>query len=417
MLALIDCNNFYASCEHLFNPKLEKKPLVILSNNDGCVIARSQKAKALGIKMGEPAYQLRERISSGEIQMLSSNFTLYADMSQRVMQTLSSFSSDMEVYSIDEAFFLLGDSPDLREKGIAMLQKVKKWTGIPISIGIAPTKTLAKLANEAAKKEKAYEGVYVLSDPKAIEERLARTALEDIWGIGGQLSLKLNKQGIYTAQQLRMSDDHWIRKLLGVTGYRTVLELRGTPCIELMEEPEKKKSIVCSRSFSKKVESLHLLEEALASFASRAAEKLREQKSRAGFLSVFIATSPFQEPYVARSCHIQIPNPTSYTPELIAYAKEGLAKIYQPELGYKKAGVLIGDFIDEGAEPLDFLTPNPANDKRTRAMEILDAVNARYDKEAIRFAAEGVERQWKSGARGSISPKFTTSWHELLKVK
>lgn len=415
MIALVDCNNFYASCEQVFNPKLEKKPLIILSNNDGIVIARSQKAKAIGIKMGQPVFELRDSIQRGEIQSLSSNFTLYADMSQRVMQTLSSYSSDMEIYSIDEAFFELENRSDLRAKGIEMKKKVKQWTGIPISIGIAPTKTLAKLANEAAKKEKEYEGVYVLSDPAAIEARLAKTELEDIWGIGHALSLRLNRKGIYTAKQLRDADDVWIRKLLGVTGYRTVLELRGTPCIEFMEEPEKKKSIVCSRSFSKKIEDLKVLEEAVASFAARAAEKLRDQESRAGFVSVFIMTSPFQEPYISRSCHIQIPNATSFTPDLISLAKEGLSQIYQPGLGYKKAGVLLGDFIDEGTEPLDFLTPNPINDKKTKAMKTIDALNARYDKEAVKFAAQGIETKLH-GSRGQVSPKFTTSWHDLLKI-
>jgi DNA polymerase V len=414
MFALVDCNNFYASCEHLFQPKLEKKPLAILSNNDGIVIARSPKAKALGVKMGQPAFELKDDIEKGKLKVLSSNFSLYADMSQRVMQTLSTYSPDMEIYSIDEAFFLLEKESNLRAKGIEMRKKVKKWTGIPISIGIAPTKTLAKLANEAAKKGET--GVLVLSDSAEIEERLGATDLEEIWGIGSRLSQKLRRKGIYTAKQLRDCEDNWIRKLLGVTGYRTVLELRGVPCFELMEEPEKKKkSIVCSRSFSQKIDTLSVIEAAVASFATRAAKKLRDQKSLAGFLSVFVATSPFSEPYVSHSCHVQIPNPTSFTPELITLAKEGLSKIYQPGLGYKKAGILLADFIDEEAAPLDFLTPRPTSLKKAKAMKIVDAINARAGKEAIRFASQGVGKKWQ-GARSHVSPKFTTSWSELLKI-
>lgn len=346
--------------------------------------------------------------------MLSSNFTLYADMSQRVMQTLSSFSPDMEIYSIDEAFFLLENDSDekLFEKAMSMLQKVKQWTGIPISIGVAPTKTLAKAANRIAKKEK--RGVFVLT--QGIEEILSKFALEDLWGIGSALTQRLKKNGVYTALQLRNAPDVWIQKLLGINGYHTVLELRGIPCIELAEE-EKKKSIVCSRSFSQKIEELRFLEEAVASFVTRAAEKMREQESLTGFLSVFIATSPFQEPYESRSCHVQIPNSTAYTPELIQLAKEGLAQIYRPGFGYKKAGVLLSDFADKGTEQLDMISPNRKNEKKEKAMEMLDQINARYDKQAVWFAAEGVQTHpWQSN-KALASPKFTTSWHELLRVK
>lgn len=418
MYALIDCNNFYASCEQVFNPRLENKPLIILSNNDGCVIARSQKAKDLGIQMGDAAFLYKDRVERGEINMLSSNFTLYADMSQRVMQTLSSLSPEMEIYSIDEAFFILEEASDaaLREESAQMRSKVKQWTGIPISIGVAPTKTLAKIANKAAKKEKEREGVYVLTDPAAIEERLSKTATEDIWGIGRALSDRLKRKGIYTASQLRKADDVWIRKILGVTGFQTVLELRGTSCIELVNDPEKKKSIMCSRSFAQKIEDFSYLEEAVASFASRAAEKLREQGSLASFLSVFISTSPFQEPYESRSCHINLPNPTSFTPDLIALAKSALSRIYRQGFGYKKAGVLLSDFCDEEISQLDLITPNPSSEKKLRAMEMLDKVNARYDKPAIRFAAEGIERHPWQSLRENSSPKFTTSWHELLRV-
>lgn len=397
MFALVDCNNFFASCEMVFNPRLEKVPLVILSNNDGCIISRSQRAKDLGIKMGDPAFLYKDR---KDIVMLSANFALYSDMSQRVMQTLSSFSPDMEIYSIDEAFFLLDENSALCDS-VAMREKVKKWTGIWVSIGVGPTKTLAKLANKLAKKE---SGVYVLAQNE-INALLAETSLEDVWGIGKGLAEKLKQKRIYSAQQLCQADDTWIQKQLGVNGFRTVLELRGTPCFELSDSPEKKQSIVCSRSFGKKIEELPLLQEAVASFAAKAAEKLREQESLAGFLSVFASTNQ-----QTLSCHIQLPNPSSYTPELISLAKEGAARFFRTGLQYKKAGVLLGEF-SEGCQN-DFLTPRK---DKSAAMKVVDQINARYDKPALRFAAEGREQVWR-GKRSHSTPKFTTSWSELLKI-
>ena len=415
MFALVDCNSFFASCEEVFNPKLKKKALVILSNNDGIVIARSKKAKAVGVKMGQPAFEIKELIQKGKVKALSSNFNLYADMSERVMETLSSYSPDMEIYSIDEAFFRLEKSDDLWDEGRKMVEKVKQWTGIPISIGIAPTKTLAKLANEMAKKEEKWEGVSVLTDSTAIEEVLSKTEPKEIWGIGNLTNLKLHRKKIFTALQLKNEADHRIQKILGIGGLQTVFELRGTPCFGLMEEPEKKKSIVCSRSFSQKIESLETLEEAVASFTARAAEKLRDQESLASFLSVFITSSLFQEPYVSRSCHVQIPNPTSFTPDLIALAKEGLSKIFQPGISYKRAGILLTNFVDEQGAPTDFLDLDGATPQKAKAMKTVDAINSHFDKRVIRFAAEGIRKEsW--GARSSVSPQFTTNWNELLKI-
>ncbi len=418
MFALVDCNNFYASCEEVFNPSLSLRPLIILSNNDGCVIARSQKAKLLGIKVGDPAYLFKERVDRGEIQMLSSNFTLYADMSQRVMQTLESYSPKMEIYSIDEAFFEIEDrlADQFREEGLKIRHKVKQWTGIPVSIGIAPTKTLAKIANETAKKHLEFDGVRVLISPSEILKQLEKTELEDIWGIGSALTLRLRKERIYTAAELIGREDRFIRHLIGINGYRTVLELRGLACFPCEEEIKKKQSIVCSRSFGRKVVDIEDLEESVAAFASRGAEKLRLQKSRASFLSVFIATSPFVQPYESRSCHIELPNPTAYTPELIHLAKEGLRSIYRPHFSYKKAGVLLGDFVDEGGEQIDYLTPGNVNPKKTKLMQTIDSINRRYDKNAVQFAAEGLDPSWRSN-RARASPRFTTSWNELLKIQ
>ncbi|MBX7065759.1 MAG: Y-family DNA polymerase [Parachlamydiales bacterium] len=395
MFLLADCNNFFASCEMVFNPKLEQKPLVILSNNDGMIIARSPKAKALGVQMGDPAYLYKNR---ADIIMLSANFVLYSDMSQRVMQTLAKFSPDIEIYSIDEAFLELEDRADLDGFCKEIRQTVKQWTGIPVSIGAAPTKTLAKLASEWAKKA---GGVFVFRNNE-IEERLAQTELKEVWGIGEGLSDRLKRKGIYTALQLIQADDVWIQKQLGVTGFRTVLELRGTPVFELSEEPEKKKSIVCSRSFGQKVTELSLLEEAVASFAARAAEKLRDQMSLTSFLSVFTESG---------SCHVHIPNATSYTPELITLAKEGVRRLFRQGAEYRKAGVMLGDFTEDRQG--DFLTP--AKSDKGEAMKVMDAINARYDRPKVQFAAEGIKRPWKS-RRSNCSPKFTTSWNELVKV-
>lgn len=395
MFALADCNNFFASCEMVFNPKLKDQPVVILSNNDGCIIARSQKAKELGIKMGEPIFHYKGR---ADIIRLSSNFELYSDMSHRVMQILASASPNIEIYSIDEAFFTLETEDEAR----SVREKVKKWTGIPLSIGLAPTKTLAKLASEMAKK---HNGVFHLNEK--MDQVLSEIEISEIWGIGRASVSRLKKQGIYSVLQLKETEDAWIRSVLGVNGYRTVLELRGKSCFEINEISEKKKSIVCSRSFGHKVADLEALYEAIATFAARAGEKLRGQGSRAGFLSIFLSGREN-----IATCHATLPNKTNETPELIRVAKMCVKRTFRAAEEYRKAGVLLGDFED-GIQP-DFLVP-PSKD-RSKAMEVLDEINARYDKPMIRFAAEGTLQSWKS-RRDFTTPKFTTRWTDLLKVR
>lgn len=395
MFALVDCNNFFASCEEVFNPKLSQKPLIILSNNDGCIIARSRKAKDAGIKMGEPAYLYKGR---KDLVILSSNFPLYSDMSARVMETLSSCTPDLEIYSIDEAFMLLDEDP------ARIRERVKKWTGIPVSIGIGPTKTLAKLASEIAKKRP--HGFYYYE-----EHILSKTKLQEIWGIGSNLALRLQRIGIHTAEQLANAPDHKIQQHLGVNGLKTTLELRGIPAFPIQESPEKKQSIVCSRSFGHKVDSLPLLEEAVAYFAARAAEKLRDQQSLSSFLSVFISINHSE----TFSSHVTIPTPTSHTPDLIHLAKQNLRKIFRGGVLYRKAGVLLGDFCDVGSQSLDLFAP-PPTPKKEAAMRLLDSINDRFDKSLIQFAAEGIEKTWKSN-RSNVSPKYTTSWLDLIKVK
>ncbi len=276
-IALVDCNNFFVSCERVFNPKLRNVPVVVLSNNDGCIIARSSEAKALGIPMGAPFFQWKEFLERHQVYVFSSNFTFYGDMSHRVMQTLSLLNPDMEIYSIDEAFLFLKTTGDPVEFCHQIRDAVLQWTGIPISIGIAPTKTLAKIANKDAKKNHSLKGVSLLVDPVAIEQRLKILPVEEIWGVGRRLSIRLAKQGIYSAYELKEQQDSYLRSLLSVTGLRTAWELRGIPCFSLEEQPSSKKSIMTSRSFGFHVETIETLEEAVSSFTSRGAEKLREE--------------------------------------------------------------------------------------------------------------------------------------------
>lgn len=404
MIALVDCNNFFVSCEELFCPRLKGRATVILSSNDGCVVSRSKQAKAMGIAMGQPAFELKREIGSGQLVALSSNFPLYADLSRRVMEVLESFSPEMEVSSIDEAFFVL-EGEGLLERAGAMQKKVLQWVGIPVSIGIAKTKTLAKWANQQAKGS----GVPVWIEDQADLERVAP---EEIWGIGKKLAERLKELGIYTAAQFRDKEDGWLKKALGVTGLRVALELRGVRCFELSQDEEKRQSITCSRSFGRSVGEKEVLEQAIATFVAHAAEKLREQKSKARFLQVFLQSG---FPRQTDSMHFVLPLATSYTPDLIALAKSALAKLFRPGTAYKKGGVLLGDFVDEGSLQMDLFAPDPKSGKKEAAMRIVDQINATYDKEAVRFLAEGVGHSWKSSS-SNRSPPYTTSWKGLLGI-
>lgn len=412
MIALVDCNNFYASCEEVFHPKLRNKPLIILSNNDGCVIARSKKAKDIGIQMGEPAYLFKDKIAAGAIQALSSNFALYDDMSRRVMETLESLSPDMEVYSIDEAFFHLLEEPRevLLCRAVAAQEKVKQWTGIPISIGMARTKTLAKVANKIAKKN---GFPCLLAEENEIQARLEQTALEDIWGIGSQLAQRLKAKGIYTAAQFKDQSDDWLRTVVGVGGLRTAFELRGVPCFGLEEGEEKKQSITCSRSFGRAVGELPVLEEAISAFTVRAAQKLRAQGSKVCFLSIFLQAGFPRQSY---SCFYSLPTPSSYTPELITLAKQGVASLFRPGVEYKKGGVVFSDLVDEGTCQFDFLAARPVCAQKETVMRLVDQINAAFGKHSIRFLAEGVERKYRA-IQQRRTPRFTTSWDELLTIE
>jgi DNA polymerase V len=415
-VALIDCNNFYASCERVFNPQIEKKPVVVLSNNDGCIIARSNEAKALGIKMGEPLHQCQNLITKYKVHVFSSNFPLYGDMSRRVMEILSTFTPDMEIYSIDEAFLDLDGIPaDLSEYGKTIRETVKRSTHIPVSVGIGPSKTLAKIAGKIAKKVPKHEGVFDISN--LIEESLAEIEVGDIWGIGWQYSKLLRRNGILTALDLRNAPDEWVKKHMTIVGLRTVMELRGTSCIPLDEAEQPKKAIMCSRSFGRKVYSLNELQEAAAAYIARAAEKLREQNSAASFIQVILMEFPFNDGHPkTRICSTAIPVATSYTPDLIRYAKALLKRIYYKGPAYRKVGVMLSGIVQRGQVQMNLFHSSREGEKEIALMKTMDEVNQRWGRGTLIHAASGFARPWWM-RQTRRSARFTTSWADLPIVK
>lgn len=417
MYALIDCNNFFVSCERVFNPKLRDKPVVILSNNDGCIIARSEEAKALGIPMGAPYFQWEAFLKRNKVIVQSSNYSLYGDFSFRVMQTLEAFNPEVEIYSIDEAFLKLSSHEDPIAFGHFLKQKIFQWTGIPVSIGIGRSKTLAKVANHKAKKNPTTQGVYALFSSEDEERILQTLSPEKIWGIGKKTALFLQRKGIFTAAQFKEQEDSWLRKNLTVTGLRTAWELRGHPCLGLEEIPPNKQSIMTSRSFREGIRDLKMLEEAVSSFTSKSTEKLRCEKRLASALYLFIMTSPHhsKEPLYSNSIYFTFPEPTAYTPQIISYVKIGLSKIYKEGFLYKKAGVLLTNLIDSQLIQQDFLISKNQtyNADKIKLMNLMDDLNQKFGFSIVHFAAEGIAPSWK-GTRKLVSPSFTTSWEDLL---
>jgi DNA polymerase V len=411
---MVDCNNFYVSCERVFDPGLEGRPVVVLSNNDGCVIARSNEAKAMGIVMGEPAYKREDFFARRGVRVFSSNYALYGDMSARVMRTLGRFSDETEIYSIDECFLLLRgmSSASLLETAREIRRTVKQWTGIPVGVGIARTKTLAKVANRLAKRG---DGVRLLEDEADIEAVLAATEAGDVWGIGRRGARYLAACGVRTALDLARRPDDWVRRHLTVTGLRTALELRQTPCIALEDAPPPARSLVCSRSFGRRVESLASLEEALSSYVQRAAEKLRRKGLVAGAVQVFLETNRFQpDPKHEASRCRALPAPTSDTLALHGPALEILRDIHRPGYKYQKTGVILLDLSPAGNRQLSFLEPSgEERRKRDALMRVMDRVNTIYGRGALTLAASGVgEKEWHM-RRERRSPRYTTSWAEL----
>lgn len=410
LVALVDCNSFYASCEQAFRPDLIGKPVIVLSNNDGCVVARSTEAKALGIKMGVPLFQIKPLIEKQKVAVFSSNYTLYGDMSHRVVQVLGQFTPDLENYSIDESFLMLPPG-DPMVQGDEIKRRVKQWTGLPVSVGIATTKTLAKLGNHLAKKLP--RGVYQLG---AHDSVLSDTEIAEVWGIGPASTRKLQAAGITTVAQLRDADDDWILKTLSIVGLKLVHELRGTPCLSLEMVREPKKGICVSRSFGAPVTALQELQEAVATFAARIGEKLRSQHSLAVTMSVFFHTNPFaDDPQCTRHCSFRLPVPTAAGNELIRWTKETAERIYREGYRYKKAGVLATEIVSDSARQGNlFYKPDTIRDDRVSA--VMDKINRDFGRRTIQYAAEGVKPGW-SPRFDRKSPRYTTNWDELLEVR
>lgn len=414
-IALVDCNSFFVSCEKVFNPQIQNTPVVVLSNNDGCIIARCKEAKKL-VPMGAPAFQYREVFERNKITAYSANFFLYSDMSDRVMQTLRQFTSQMQVYSIDEAFLILpsNQNPFLYSQKIR--STILQWTGIPVSIGIGPTKTLAKAANEMAKKEEA--GVFFLETPQQEKELLCNLSVKDVWGIGQNIAAFLLRKGIHTAWEFCQMDDYWIKKHLSIVLLRTAWELRGIPCLPIEEEPSSKKSIISSRSFGRPVIKQEELEESISSHIAYAAEKVRRQNSLANFLEVFILSNPHkEEEYYSNKATLLLPEATAFTPLLTHFAKQALKKIFRPGYSYKKAGVMLGGLVSNHFYQPTLFNPQKNQIKRqSMLMKVIDETNFIYGKKLLYFAAEGIKKYWKQRSE-KLTPAYTTKWEEILTVQ
>ncbi|AZS49807.1 Y-family DNA polymerase [Entomomonas moraniae] len=420
MIGLIDCNNFYASCERVFNPKLEGRPVGILSNNDGCVIARSNEIKPL-VPMGMPAYQIPPHIRK-EVTLLSSNYELYGDMSRRVFDTVREHTSDLEIYSIDEAFIHLLGFDNTVEYCKRLRSIVKRDTGIPVSIGLSSTKTLAKIANHVAKKNPELEGICWLhaGEPR-LEALLKQLPVGEVWGIGYKIAQRLEALGIKTAWQLRQSNLKRIRQHFSVVLERTVLELQGTPCIELDDMNTPKQNIMTSRSFGKITSNFYDLSEAIRAHSSKGAEKLRSQQSVARALMVFLKTNRFRNDLLQYnpSKLAQLPYPTNDTRVIVKTAHEALCSIFREDYLYHKAGVMMLDLIDKDVEQFDFF--HAAQDtkeqiKSDRLMSTIDSINKKMGKNTIIIGGRTVNATW-SLKRDFLSRRYTTRWNELLSVK
>ena len=418
MIGLVDCNNFYVSCERAFDPTLNGKPVIVLSNNDGCAISRSNEAKELGIKMGSPAFMIEKLIKEYKVKVFSSNYTLYGDMSQRVMTLLSQYAFEVEIYSIDEAFLFLDgfDHLNLYEYGQTIVKTVKKNTGIPVSMGIAPTKTLAKMANKLAKKNKNTNGVFVI-EKEMIPSVLKEYPVEDVWGIGGQHSKLLKKHGIQTAYDFIQLPKEWIRKNLTVVGLRMWNELHGWPRIDAELEAPSKKNICTSRSFGRMQTEYFTIEEATATYAASCAEKLRKQKSCAGVMMVFLHTNQFRAdlPQYAKNIVIKLPVPTNSSMELVHYAKQGLKKIYKKGFSYKKSGIIVSDFVPEANVQQNFFDNND-REKHSAIMKVMDNLNENYGKDKVRIATQGFSGKWYL-KQEMLSKRFTTRWSEMIIIQ
>ena len=420
MFALCDVNSFYASCETVFRPDLKGRPVVVLSNNDGCVIARSPEAKPF-VKMGEPYFKQKDMFRRHGIIAFSSNYELYADMSNRVMTTLEELSPRCEIYSIDEAFCdLTGvrNCRDLTDFGREIRETVLRRTHLTVGVGIAQTKTLAKLANHAAKQwQRQTGGVVDLSNLERQRKLMALLPVDEVWGVGRRISKKLEAMGIKTVLQLADTDIRFIRKHFNVVLERTVRELRGEPCLGLEEFAPVKQEIVCSRSFGGRITEYHEMRQAICSYASRAAEKLRGEHQYCRFISAFVKTSPFalNEPYYGNNASVKLLTPTQDSRDIITAATKCLDAIWRDGNRYQKAGVMLGDFYSQGVAQLNLFDDNAPRKNSEKLMEVLDHLNAKNGKGALYFAGQGIQTAWQM-KRDMLSPRYTTRYSDLLQV-
>lgn len=421
MFALCDVNSFYASCETVFRPDLKGRPVVVLSNNDGCVIARSAEAKPF-VKMGEPYFKQKDLFRRYGIIAFSSNYELYADMSNRVMTTLEELSPRCEIYSIDEAFCdLTGvrNCRDLTDFGREIRETVLRRTHLTVGVGIAQTKTLAKLANHAAKQwQRQTGGVVDLSNLERQRKLMSLLPVDEVWGVGRRISKKLESMGIKTVLQLADTDIRFIRKHFNVVLERTVRELRGEPCLGLEEFAPVKQEIVCSRSFGGRITEYHEMRQAICSYASRAAEKLRGEHQYCRFISAFVKTSPFalNEPYYGNSASVKLLIPTQDSRDIIAAATKCLDAIWRDGHRYQKAGVMLEDFYSQGVAQLNLFDDNAPRQNSEKLMEVLDHLNAKDGRGTLYFAGQGIQTAWQM-KREMLSPRYTTRFSDLLKVK
>ncbi len=417
LLALVDGNNFFCSCERVFDPKLRFRPLIVLSNNDGCVISRSQEVKDLGIPMGIPFFKIKELISQHQIQIRSTNFPLYNEMSHRLMETLKRFAVKNEIYSIDESFLWIPSLPSPHTWATELRKKILQETGLPVSVGVAPTKVLAKLSNRFAKKRPSSEGVWIWENNPESESLLQTTSCEEIWGIGRKLSLFLKNNGIQTVAELMKTERLWIRENLHVTGERIWMELHRIPTLGFEENPQLQKSILCSRSFGKEVSSLQELQEAISTHLVSAAEKMRSQKTVAGMIHLFLAPNRWKQkkekPMVTISHRLTSPN--DYTPTFIEVGFKLLEKLYEPHQKYKKAGILLSHLQEKSTQQLHWFEESLQEEKQQRLMETMDRINRRWGAEKITLGSSGLNKTW-SGKSSQRSPNYTTSWNELPQV-
>lgn len=417
-IALIDVNNFYVSCERVFNPKLVGVPVVVLSNNDGCAVARSNEVKALGVGMGAPWFQFKDLAKQYGIIALSSNYALYADMSNRVMSILREYSPDQEVYSIDESFLdLTGfQSLDLIKYGQHMRKRILKWTGLPVCVGIGSTKTLSKLANHCAKKRPVFNSVcnFNTMSPLELDNLLSQVEVGEIWGVGRKLAPKLQALGFNTVLDLKRANPERLRQQFSVVMEKTIRELNGTVCIDLEEVSPPKQQILSSSSFGYPVRDYNSLAESITLYMSRAAEKLRRQNSFAGSVHIYIRTSPFKLDVLQYSngTTIPLPSPTNDTRQLVNVALWGLKQIYKSNFDYAKAGVMLSELVTAHSVQIDMFNQAQSSPKSAALMNAMDSINRKMGKESIKLASEGFKRPWRM-KQGNKSPSYTTKWNDI----